>query len=54
MVNSRFSNILLDGTVPMDEICGWIDMSYEETASKVVKQEIRPPKEWIIPSNPKY
>ena len=30
------------------------DMSYEETASKAIKQAIRPPKEWIIPSNSKY
>ena len=50
----KWISILLDGTVPMDEICGWIDMSYEETASKAVKQAIRSPKEWIIPSNPKY
>ena len=51
---SKWVSVLLDGTVPLDEICGLIDMSYEETASKAVKQAIRPPKEWIIPSNPKY
>ncbi len=50
----KWVSILLDGTVPFEEICGWIDMSYEETASQAVKQAIRPPKEWIIPSNPKY
>ena len=50
----RWVSVILDGTVPLEEICGLIDMSYEETASKAVKQAIRPPKEWIIPSNPKY
>ena len=50
----RCVSILLDGTVPLEEICGLIDMSYEETASPAVKQALRQPKEWIIPSNPKY
>ena len=46
--------ILLDGTVPLPEICAAIDMSYEATASAKKKQKIRRPKEWIIPANPKY
>ena len=50
----RWVSILLDGTVPFEQICGWIDMSYEETASAKEKLKLRPPKEWIIPSNPKY
>lgn len=50
----KWVSIILDGTVPLEEICGWIDMSYEETASPAEKQALRPPKEWIIPSNPKY
>lgn len=50
----KWVSILLDGTVPFEEICGWIDMSYEETASAAEKAVLRPPKEWIIPSNPKY
>ena len=37
-----------------EEICRWIDESYAVTASKEKKQKIRPPKEWIIPANPKY
>ena len=44
-------SILLDGTVPLKEICRMIDESYIVTASK---QKARPPKEWIIPANPKY
>ena len=47
-------SILLDGTVPVDEICRWIDESYAVTASKKTKQIIRPAKEWIVPANPKF
>ena len=47
-------SILLDGTVPFEDICKWIDEIYVVTASKLKKQKIRPPKEWIIPANPKY
>ena len=37
--------VLLDGTVAFEEICGIVDGS---------EQKLRPPKEWIIPANPKY
>ncbi len=47
-------SVLLDGTVPFDELCGWLDESYRTTASKEKKQKLRPPKEWIVPANPKY
>ena len=47
-------SILLDGTVTLKEICFLIDTSYRVTASAKTKKEIRPPKEWLIPSNPKY
>ncbi len=47
-------SILLDGTVPLEEVCRCIDESYKTTASTKVRQKIRPPKEWIIPANPKY
>lgn len=47
-------SILLDGTVPVENICRWIDESYVVTASKQKKQKMRPPKEWIVPANPKY
>ena len=50
----KWVSILLDGTVPFGEICRWIDLSYENTASRQKKQRIRPAKEWLIPSNPKY
>ena len=47
-------SILLDGTVPPEEIFKWIDESYLVTASKYKKKAARPPKEWILPTNPKY
>ena len=47
-------SILLDGSVPLDEVCAWIDRSWQATASAKTKQKTRPPKEWLIPSNPKY
>ena len=47
-------SVLLDGTVDFDEVCMLIDESFNVTASKKTKDKTRPPKEWIIPSNPKY
>ncbi len=47
-------SVVLDGTVPLSDICRFIDMSFSVTASSSKKNEIRPPKEWLIPSNPKY
>ena len=44
----------LDGTVPEERIFDLIDMSFLATASAKKKEKIRPPKEWIIPANPKY
>ena len=47
-------SILLDGSVPLEEICLQIDNSYRATASQKTKKAIRPAKEWLIPANPKY
>ena len=47
-------SVLLDGTVPPEEVRGLIDMSYRATASAREKKAVRPPKEWLIPSNLKY
>lgn len=54
MNHRNWISILLDGTVPFEEICGLLDDSYLVTASKQKKQKARPPKEWLIPANPKY
>jgi len=47
-------SVLLDGTVPFADICRWVDESYLATASNEQKKALRPPKEWIVPANPKY
>ena len=47
-------SVLLDGSVSFEEICRWLDESYAATASKEKKRQLRPPKEWIVPANPKY
>lgn len=54
MNKQSWITILLDGTVPFEEVCGMIDASYKATASAKEKQKIRPPKEWVIPANPNY
>lgn len=46
--------VLLDGTVDEKQIYELIDASFMATASAKKKQKVRPPKEWIIPANPKY
>lgn len=52
MSRGTWISILLDGTVPLEEIRGWIDQSYRVTASPGTQRALRPPKEWLIPANP--
>ena len=47
-------SVVLDGTVAIEAITHLIDESFNATASARKKQIVRPPKEWLIPSNPKY
>jgi predicted DNA-binding protein (MmcQ/YjbR family) len=47
-------SILLDGSVPLEDVCHWLDESYLVTASREKKQKLRPPKKWLVPANPKY
>ena len=47
-------SIVLDGTVDLKSVFELLDTSYKVTASKQKKQKLRPPKEWLIPANPKY
>ena len=54
IARGNWISILLDGTVELEEICHLIGVSYKATASAKTRKAIRPPKEWIIPSNPKY
>ena len=54
MNRKHWITVLLDGTVTDDRVFELIDMSFLATASAKKKEKIRPPKEWLIPSNPKY
>ena len=54
MNRSNWVSILLDGSAPLNDILRLLDASYGATASKAKKQKLRPPKEWIVPANPKY
>jgi hypothetical protein len=54
MNKMHWITVLLDGTVPEKQVIELIDMSFLATASAKKKEKVRPPKEWIIPSNPKY
>lgn len=51
--HGNWISILLDGTVSLEEIQGLIHDSYMATASKATKGQLRPPKDWLIPANPK-
>lgn len=54
MNKMHWITVLLNGTVPEKRVLELIDMSFLATASAKKKEKVRPPKEWIIPSNPKY
>lgn len=53
MNKAHWITVLLDGTVEEGQVCSLIDLSFAATASKKKKAKIRPPKEWIVPANPK-
>lgn len=53
MGKGSWISVILDGRIAFDEICAMIDMSYHTVMSG--KRNLpRPPKDWIIPANPKY
>ena len=54
MNKQHWITVLLDGTVQDEKVCNLIDMSFLATDSAKKKEKFRPPKEWIIPANPKY
>ncbi len=54
MNKQQWITVFLDGSVKKDQVLDLIDASFMATASAKKKQKIRPPKDWIIPSNPKY
>ena len=54
MNKMHWITVLLDGTVLKERVFELIDMSFLATASAKKKEKVRPPKDWLIPSNPKY
>lgn len=54
MNKDHWITVLLDGTVEDAVIYELIETSFAATASRKKKAKIRPPKEWIIPANPKF
>ena len=54
MNKMHWISVRLDGSVREERVFDLIDMSFFATASAKKKEKIRPPKEWIIPSNPKF
>ena len=54
MNRRNWISMQLDGTLPIEEICGMIDASFLATAPREKKVKLRPAKEWIVPANPKY
>ena len=54
MNKMHWVTVLLNGMVPEKRVLELIDMSFLATASAKKKEKVRPLKEWIIPSNPKY
>ncbi len=54
MNKQHWVTVLLDGSVKQEQVLELIDSSFITTASAKKKHKIRPPKEWIIPSNPRY
>ncbi len=54
MNRRNWISMRLDGTLPIEEICGMIDAGFLATAPREKKVKMRPAKEWLIPANPKY
>ncbi len=54
MNKQQWITVFLDGSVKQEQVFDLIDASFLATASAKKKQKIRPPKEWVIPANPKY
>lgn len=46
--------VLLDGTVPLAEVCALLDASWRAAEKKKKAAKPRAPKEWLVPANPAY
>ena len=54
MNKRNWITVILDGTVPEEQVLSLLDMSFSATSKKNRRRAIREPKEWIIPANPKF
>ncbi|MCI8504664.1 MAG: MmcQ protein [Lachnospiraceae bacterium] len=54
MNKQHWITVLLDGTVQEGRVFDLIDKSFGATASAKKKEKLRPPKEWLVPANPRY
>ena len=54
MNKRNWITVILDGTVPEEQVLSLLDMSFSVTSKKYRRRAIREPKEWIIPANPKF
>lgn len=54
MNKKHWITVLLDGTVKADRVYELIDTSFLATASKKKQKKMSPPREWLIPANPKF
>jgi len=59
MNKRHWVSVLLDGTVPLEEVCGLLDISFDQTARKKLsgRRSSKPKRiitEWLVPANPKY
>ncbi len=54
MNKNTWISVLLDGTVPFEMVKKLADASYRNTSGRTSKDKSRPPKEWLVPANPKY
>ena len=51
MNRDSWISVLLDGTVPLSDICPLIDLSFELTADRKKQKKHR---DWLAPANPRY
>ena len=56
MSRKYWISILLDGSVPFEQVTSLLDQSFQLTASpkELERFHMYPHKDWIIPANPKY
>ena len=54
MNKRHWISVLLDGTVREDAVFDLIDRSFMAAAPAKKREKLRPPREWVVPANPRY